>query len=37
MVTKDMLYLSPEDAALLKLADGDAICIESAEGTATGR
>jgi predicted molibdopterin-dependent oxidoreductase YjgC len=36
MVTKDMLYLSPEDAALLKLADGDAICIESAEGTATG-
>ncbi|MDP1989711.1 MAG: 2Fe-2S iron-sulfur cluster-binding protein [Syntrophales bacterium] len=36
MVTKDMLYLSPEDAALLTLADGDAICIESTEGTATG-
>jgi anaerobic selenocysteine-containing dehydrogenase len=36
MVTKDMLYISPEDAAVLQLADGDAICIESAEGTATG-
>jgi formate dehydrogenase (NADP+) alpha subunit len=36
MVTKDMLYLSPEDAAVLTLADGDAICIESDEGTATG-
>ncbi len=31
MVMKDMLYLSPEDAALLKLADGDTVCIESDE------
>ena len=36
MVTKDMLYVSPEDAATLQLADGNAICIESTEGTATG-
>ena len=37
MVTKDTLFVSPEDAALLKLADGDAMCIESAVGTATGK
>ena len=36
MVMRDMLYLSPEDAAILKLADGDAVCIESADGAATG-
>jgi predicted molibdopterin-dependent oxidoreductase YjgC len=35
-VTKDMLNLSPGDAADLKLADGDAIRIESADGVATG-
>ena len=33
---KDMFLLSPEDAAVLKLADGDAICVESDEGTAAG-
>ena len=36
MVMKDMLSLSPEDAAFLKLADGDAVCVESDEGAATG-
>lgn len=36
MVTKDMLYVSPEDAEVLKLADGDTVCLESDDGTATG-
>jgi anaerobic selenocysteine-containing dehydrogenase len=36
MVTKDMLGVSPEDAAVLKLTDGDAVCIESGDGVATG-
>ncbi|MBA4421629.1 MAG: hypothetical protein C0390_00860 [Syntrophus sp. (in: bacteria)] len=36
MVTKDMLYVSPEDATILGLADGDAVSMESVDGTATG-
>lgn len=32
-VQKEMLYISPEDAAALMLADGDAVCLESADGT----
>ncbi len=32
---KDVLYISPEDAAAINLADGDNLCIESDSGAAT--
>jgi predicted molibdopterin-dependent oxidoreductase YjgC len=32
-VQKEMLYISPEDAASFGLADGDAVCLESEDGT----
>jgi len=35
-VMKDMLYVSPADAVLLKLADGDTLSMESSDGVATG-
>ncbi|MCG2739652.1 MAG: molybdopterin-dependent oxidoreductase [Syntrophaceae bacterium] len=32
---KDRLFISPEDAALLQIADGESLCIESADGAVT--
>jgi predicted molibdopterin-dependent oxidoreductase YjgC len=34
-VQKEMLCISPEDAAALQLADGEAVCVESADGAVT--
>ena len=34
-VQKDLLFMSPEDAALLHIAAGESVCIESADGAVT--
>jgi len=34
-VQKDQLFMSPEDAALLHIAAGESVCIESANGAVT--
>ena len=34
-VQKDLLFISPEDAALLHIAAGESVCIESADGAVT--
>jgi len=33
--SKDLLFMSPEDAALLQIAAGESVCIESADGAVT--
>ncbi|MDO9586058.1 MAG: molybdopterin dinucleotide binding domain-containing protein, partial [Syntrophales bacterium] len=35
LLQKDMLYISPEDAAAINLADGDNLCVESDSGAMT--
>ncbi|MDP2838608.1 MAG: molybdopterin-dependent oxidoreductase [Syntrophales bacterium] len=34
-VQKDLLFIAPEDAALLHIAAGESVCIESADGAVT--
>jgi hypothetical protein len=34
-VQKDLLFISPEDAALLHIAAGESVCMESADGAVT--